>query len=643
MPKISIIVPIYNAEKFLHKCINSILCQTFSDFELILVDDGSPDNSGKICDEYERRDHRVTVIHKKNGGVSSARNAGIEVAKGEYICFVDSDDYVERDYIECLVNTKSKYPNIKNIWCSFYVLSDSEDIKVNSYESGNSGKVIVVSKKQIMTIHEKWLTPMPWNKLYEAEIIKCNNIKMDEELSLGEDFIFNIEYIDFANSDDILIINKPLVYYKSDNENSLDNKYYKNLLQIYQKINSQLKKYLLKWNADEEEIKKYYNTVYFSYERILKNTMSRNNSDSFYKKIKYNNSIIKSDEFNNCIKNMQYNLPVVLKTSYKIKNYYFIYLYENLISKVIQFLKKGKGVMSDILKKIIYKFHIDKAFGVISSAFIKCFSKKLNIYNVDSTVEYIINNKCSVSRFGDGELHIATEGCGIGFQKADKELQKRLRDVIKTKSDKLLLCLPSPINDFSYMTPTAQEVWKKDLKYNRYYWYRIIDKSMVYGDTQFTRPYIDYQNRENSKQRFENIKKIWKDRRILIVEGEKSRLGINNDLFERALEIKRILCPPKDAFSKYYDILNEVLKHSKDYLVLIALGPTATVLAKDLSESGYQAIDIGHIDIEYEWCRMNVNDKVAVSGKYTNETGNQTVIKDEKNKEYLSQICGRIE
>lgn len=126
--KCSCIVPIYNVEKYLPQCIESILNQTHSNFELILVDDGSPDNCGKICDEYEKKDNRIAVIHKKNGGVSAARNAGLDAATGEYICFSDSDDWLEKDYIEYLLNL-----SIEND--AEYVLTDSmftsEDSDVN--------------------------------------------------------------------------------------------------------------------------------------------------------------------------------------------------------------------------------------------------------------------------------------------------------------------------------------------------------------------------------------------------------------------------------------------------------------------------------------------------------------------------------
>lgn len=109
MPKISIIVPVYNVEKYIHRCIDSILHQTFKDFELILVDDGSLDNSGKICDEYAKEDDRIKVIHKENGGLSDARNVGLDIAQGEYIAFVDSDDWIEKDMYSILYENIRKY------------------------------------------------------------------------------------------------------------------------------------------------------------------------------------------------------------------------------------------------------------------------------------------------------------------------------------------------------------------------------------------------------------------------------------------------------------------------------------------------------------------------------------------------------
>ena len=116
MPRLSVIVPVYKVEKYIHKCVDSILNQTFTDFELILVDDGSPDNCGRICDEYAEKDSRVRVIHKKNGGVSDARNVGVVESKGDYISFVDPDDWIETNALEQIWNKAEA--NLKSVLAS---------------------------------------------------------------------------------------------------------------------------------------------------------------------------------------------------------------------------------------------------------------------------------------------------------------------------------------------------------------------------------------------------------------------------------------------------------------------------------------------------------------------------------------------
>ncbi len=119
MPAVSVIVPVYKVEPYLRRCVDSILAQTFTDFELILVDDGSPDNCGAICDEYAEKDSRVKVIHKKNGGVSSARNMGLDAARGEYIYFCDGDDYIEKELLADAVQAMSGYDMV--VFNTFFV------------------------------------------------------------------------------------------------------------------------------------------------------------------------------------------------------------------------------------------------------------------------------------------------------------------------------------------------------------------------------------------------------------------------------------------------------------------------------------------------------------------------------------------
>lgn len=161
MPEISIIVPVYKVEEYLPRCIDSILAQTFTDFELILVDDGSPDNCGKICDEYAQKDDRIVVIHKNNGGLSDARNAGIDVATGEYIGFIDSDDWIDPNMYYVLHNNAIK--NMADISeCLFMQCSDNIVVKqpnkiiekvfskenaiIELYNNDNYGSIIVCNK-----------------------------------------------------------------------------------------------------------------------------------------------------------------------------------------------------------------------------------------------------------------------------------------------------------------------------------------------------------------------------------------------------------------------------------------------------------------------------------------------------------------
>ena len=135
---------------------------------------------------------------------------------------------------------------------------------------------------------------------------------------------------------------------------------------------------------------------------------------------------------------------------------------------------------------------------------------------------------------------------------------------------------------------------------------------------------------------------MWKDRDVVLIEGEKSRVGIGNDFFSEVKSLQRILCPVRDAYSAIDRIYKRVLDFGKDTLILLALGPTATVLAYRLHKAGYQALDIGHMDIEYEWCKLGVEKKIPIKGKYTNESNHNQNLEDECDEGYLSQIVGRV-
>lgn len=165
MPEISIIVPVYKVEQYLDKCVKSILAQTFQDFELILVDDGSPDRSGEMCDEYAKADQRITVIHQENGGLSAARNTGIEVAKGRYIGFVDSDDYIAEDMYELLYTNLKREDADLSICGIFDLYAGKTPVK-------KEAKYIVTDRFDATKIifEGKLVSVNAYNKLYKKEI-----------------------------------------------------------------------------------------------------------------------------------------------------------------------------------------------------------------------------------------------------------------------------------------------------------------------------------------------------------------------------------------------------------------------------------------------------------------------------------------
>ncbi len=188
-PLLSVIVPVYNAEKYLRRCIESILNQTLSDLELILVDDGSPDNSGSICDEYAKKDDRVKVIHKENGGAASARNAGLDLAEGKYIGFCDSDDYVDCDMYETLISLMVKN-NLSTIECLANVY-DNRGTLVES-EKRDKELIIINEEDSIRNVFLHIGSVHMATRITTSEIIK--NIRIPEGKRV-EDFYFTIELL----------------------------------------------------------------------------------------------------------------------------------------------------------------------------------------------------------------------------------------------------------------------------------------------------------------------------------------------------------------------------------------------------------------------------------------------------------------
>lgn len=295
--------------------------------------------------------------------------------------------------------------------------------------------------------------------------------------------------------------------------------------------------------------------------------------------------------------------------------------------------------MLETLKKILLIERYKLALRTNTKLYRKL--KNLQIMSDAETLRYIINHRCSVSRFGDGEFAVMAGGKN-GFQKDDTHLAERLREVINTENTHLLICIP-------YTLKLNHANMRMDSQLFTYGWlsndgmkevYPFARANRQYGDTNCTRFYMWRRNKSNVPQLVSLLKQIWQDRDLCIIEGRYSRLGVGNDLFDNAKSIIRVLGPEKSAFDKYDELLEAGKKYGQSRLVLIAMGMTATVLAYDLSKLGIQAIDIGHVDVEYMWWKMKARKKVPIPSRYVNEAGGNIQADPYTSDEtYLKQIA----
>ncbi len=268
------------------------------------------------------------------------------------------------------------------------------------------------------------------------------------------------------------------------------------------------------------------------------------------------------------------------------------------------------------------------------------------IRTVDETLDKILEDKSSLSRFGDGEF-VLMDGGRINYQKRSPELARRLKEVIASDIPNLLIGLPPCFGFMENYIPAATDFWRKCMSRKRQTIYSYLDMNRVYYDAFFGRVYMHYNKTDEHYKKcgayYEKIKKIWSDRDIVICEGHGTRFGMFNDLLDGAASISRILCPARNAFDKYDEILSAFNDVGKDKLILIALGPTATVLSHDLCSRGYQAIDIGALDLDYEWfLRKEVELGAPLEFKYVDSGKKGRKIRQLEDPEYQRQITKTI-
>ena len=250
--------------------------------------------------------------------------------------------------------------------------------------------------------------------------------------------------------------------------------------------------------------------------------------------------------------------------------------------------------------------------------------RQISVLSIDQSLDYLLEKGASVVRFGDGEMDLIA-GRSIPYQEYNSALSIRLREIMAMESsERLMVCLSDVFTGIERYSIDAQNFWKAHLQHHLADYLEICQASW-YGSTFISRPYIDLEDKD-----------------LLIVEGETSRSGVGNDLFDGAKSIQRIICPSRNAFSKLEAIKQAVREYADNRLILTMLGPTAKVLVYDLVQEGYRALDIGHIDSEYEWFRMGASHKVKLSHKHTAEHNFYQDIEFRDDQAYDSQIVANL-
>lgn len=305
-PYLSIIVPVYKVEPYLHQCIDSILAQTFNDFELILVDDGSPDKCPHICDEYVEKDKRIKVIHKNNGGLVSARIAGLKAADGRYIGYVDSDDWIEKDMYKQLCEASQLYRSDIVICDVIHSYQNKEIrgiqmIEPGLYDKNDMKRLIYPCMLYQGSFYKFGIYPALWNKIFRKELLEKNQYNVNEIIRLGEDTACTYPCLLDAGS--IYVLNKKYLYHYRQIESSMtsnyDEKFFDRILLLF--------KLLKKMNKEKAvfDLTPQLN-YYLTYLMILglHNENSIYNKKSSYEKRKFIKDILVNNYINDAVNNI---------------------------------------------------------------------------------------------------------------------------------------------------------------------------------------------------------------------------------------------------------------------------------------------------------------------------------------------------
>ena len=262
----------------------------------------------------------------------------------------------------------------------------------------------------------------------------------------------------------------------------------------------------------------------------------------------------------------------------------------------------------------------------------------------EEAVEIILREKKCLARLGDGEFELILGRKRAKFQTLDEGIGIRLKSVLESNFDNLLIAIADNYGSLAKYTDEAASAIRQYLGTGttREEHMKLLSLEKIYYDAYLSRPYLIYRNKENVETRFRNVQRIWSNQDVLIVEGMHTRFGVGNDLLDNAKSVQRILTEDRDCFELYDLLLQQVKEHGKSKLVLIILGPVATVMAYDLARENFWAIDIGQLDVEYEWYLRQVTERCDIPYKTVSEVSQYAPIETDVNVDYIKKYKSEI-
>ncbi|MBQ2687756.1 MAG: glycosyltransferase family 2 protein [Clostridia bacterium] len=318
--KISIVVPIYNAEKTLERCVSSLINQTYENIEIILVNDGSKDNSLDLCKKFEAQDSRIVVIDKPNGGVSSARNAGLDIATGEFVMFCDSDDWAAEDWCKELFDA---YKPNGLVMCGFFTEGQQNYLPYETKANDNCQKY---SRNEFTSL-TLYGFKSPWSKIYSRHIIEANDLRFNKKFSNGEDYLFNICYLSSIDGD-IYFLDKCLYHYEWPIGNNLstivDCKKIYHDIDLFKEVNRVAVNIVSPQSLPEC----YYREFFILFEKSIKAILK--SSYPFSKKYSVLKSIMTNTEFRKVVTNALISRNKIYSMLYRLKTPIPLMIYSRL-------------------------------------------------------------------------------------------------------------------------------------------------------------------------------------------------------------------------------------------------------------------------------------------------------------------------